>query len=442
MAKALTAPAVQKLRPGKERREVPDGGCAGLYLIIQPSGHRSWALRFRRPGGATAKLTLGPVDLSGKEAEAEPVLGVPLTLAGARRLAADLHHQRAKGRDIVAAKHRERLEREARGAKTFAAAAAAFITQHAMRKTRCWLEQSRLLGLQPNAEGDLEVIPRGLSDRWHGRPIDSIDADDIHGIVDEARERGVPGLKRRADGPTEARARSMFGALSMMFSWLIAKRRLSQNPCTGVARPDTPERRDRVLSNTEIIALWRAADAEKRSEFGAPLKLLLLTGGRLNEVTGMRRAELSDDGATWTIPSSRTKNKRTHVVPLPPLARTLIESVPTTGDLVFTTDGAHPVVIGSKIKHRLDAAMKCPPWRIHDLRRTAATGMAEIGIAPHIVEACLNHISGAKAGVAGTYNRAAYAPEKAAALTRWATHIDGLVSGRTADTVPLKARAS
>lgn len=443
MTKTLTAPGVKKLRPGKKRCEIPDGGCAGLHLVIQPSGHKAWALRFRRPGGKTAKLTLGPVDLSGKEATAEPVLGIPLTLAGARQLAGELHRQRAMGRDIVAARHRERLEREARGAKTFAAAASDFIEQHAKRKTKAkgWLEQSRLLGLQPNAESDLEVIPRGLADRWRDRGIDSIDGDDIHGIVDEAREQGVPGLKRRADGPTEARARAMFAALSMMFKWLISKRRVHKNPCTDVTRPDTPQARDRVLTNTEIVAFWRAADAE-RTEFGAALKLLLLTGSRLNEVTGMRRAELSDDGTTWTLPKERTKNCRAHVVPLPPLARELIETAPTTGDLVFTTDGAHPVVVGSKIKHRLDAAMKCPPWRIHDLRRTAATGMAEIGIMPHVIEACLNHVGGAKAGVAGVYNRAAYGPEKAAALARWAAHVDGLVSGRVADYVPLKARAS
>jgi integrase len=441
MTKTLTAPAVKKLRRGKKRREIPDGGCAGLHLVIQPSGHKAWALRFRRPGGKTAKLTLGPVDLSDKEATAEPVLGIPLTLAGARQLAGELHRQRAMGRDIVAVKHSERLEREARGAKTFATAAADFIEQHARRKTRCWLEQSRLLGLQPNAESGLEVIPKGLADRWRDRPIDSIDGDDIHAIVDEAREQGVPGLKRRVDGPTETRARAMFGALSMMFRWLISKRRLSQNPCTGVTRPDTPEQRDRVLDNAEIVKFWQAADAE-RVEFGTPLKLLLLTGSRLNEVTGMRRAELSDDGTTWTLPKERTKNRRAHVVPLPPLARELIENTPTTGDLVFTTDGAHPVVVGSKIKHRLDAAMQIPPWRIHDLRRTAATGMAEIGIMPHVIEACLNHVGGAKAGVAGIYNRAAYGPEKAAALARWAAHVDGLVSGRVADYVPLKARAS
>jgi integrase len=444
MAKTFTAAAIERLKSANVRREIADGGCAGLYLVIQPgTGRKSWALRFRRPGGKTAKVTLGGVDLSRKEA-GEPVLGSPLTLAGARQLAAELHRQRAMGKDIIAAKHRDRLEREARGTRTFAAAAADFINQHARRKTRCWLEQARLLGLQPNAEGDLEVIPRGLSDRWRDRPIAEIDGDDVHAIVDEAREQGVPGLERRADGPTEARARAMFTALATMFRWLIGKRRLNENPCTGVTRPDTPEKRDRVLTDAEIVTFWRAADAE-RVEFGAPLKLLLLTGNRLNEVTGMRRAELSDDGTTWTIPGGRTKNKRTHVVPLPPLARTLIEDVPTTGDFVFTTDGAHPVVIGSKIKRRLDTAMQVPPWRIHDLRRTAATGMADLQIAPHIIEAALNHISGAKAGVAGVYNRAAYAPEKKAALERWGAHVEGLVTGKTAKKlilIPPKARAS
>jgi hypothetical protein len=101
MAKTLTAVAVKNFRPGKGRREIPDGGCPGLYLVIQTSGHRSWALRFRRPSGRPAKLTLGLVDLSGKEAESVPVLGQPLTLASARRVAADIGHQRALGRDVV-----------------------------------------------------------------------------------------------------------------------------------------------------------------------------------------------------------------------------------------------------------------------------------------------------------------------------------------------------
>ena len=110
----------------------------------------------------------------------------------------------------------------------------------------------------------------------------------------------------------------------------------------------------------------------------------------------------------------------------------------TTDDLVFTTTGTTPISGWAMIKRRLDAAMKIPAWRLHDLRRTAATGMAEIGIAPHIVEAALNHISGAKAGVAGTYNRAAYAAEKKAALKRWASHVGGLVAGRKSKVVPLR----
>jgi len=111
-------------------------------------------------------------------------------------------------------------------------------------------------------------------------------------------------------------------------------------------------------------------------------------------------------------------------------------------NLVFTTTGRSPVSGWSKIKDRLDEAMGKPPhWILHDLRRTAATGMAELGIAPHIVEAVLNHISGAKAGVAGTYNRAAYAAEKKAALERWAAHITGLIEGRPANVTALRGRS-
>jgi integrase len=126
------------------------------------------------------------------------------------------------------------------------------------------------------------------------------------------------------------------------------------------------------------------------------------------------------------------------VVPLPRLARSLVESVKATGEFVFTKDGKKPVAVGSMLKSVLDGVMKIPHWQFRDLRRTAATGMAEIGIPPHVVEAVLNHVSGAKAGVAGTYNRALYKEEKAAALERWASHIEGLVSGRPARVLPMK----
>ena len=328
MAKTLTAAAVKNYRPGKGRREIPDGGCPGLYLVIQASGHRSWAMRFRRPNGKPAKLTLGPVDLSGKEAESEPVLDSPLTLASARRLAAEIHRQRAMGRDVVAdydaSRRRQKSEHESRAKSTFAAAARDFIEQYASKKTRRWRETARLLGLAyPPTGGEPTPIKGGLCERWSDKPIAEIDGHDIHSLIDETRRSGAPGLERRSDGPTEARARVMLSCLSKMFGWLVQHRRVSQNPCKDVHRPEASRARDRVLTDAEIVKFWRATDAE-RKEFSALLKLLLLTGCRLNEVAGMTRAELSDDGATWNIPGARTKNKRPHVVPLAPLARKMV----------------------------------------------------------------------------------------------------------------------
>ena len=457
MAK-LTAASVEKLKASRRRREIPDSGCPGLYLIVQPSGAKSWALRFRRPGGRTAKLTLGPV-LSGRE-EGEAVLGGPLTLAGAHLVATSLKRQRAMGHDIVATRHREKLERKAGVAKTFALAATDFVERYAMREIRRWQEQARLLGLRPAAEGrGLEIIPRGIADRWRDRPVAEIDGDDIHNIIDEVREKGVPGTERRAEGQTESLARLMFAVLSKLFAWLVERRRIKQNPCKGVHRPRPARARDRVLTDQEIRWFWAAAGTIGQL-YGPLVRLLLLTGARLNEVAGMRRAELSADGTAWDLPGERTKNRRPHTVPLPPMARDILATVGAGSNFVFSTTGRSPVSVGSKVKRRLDAAMlaealkqvtvagrgrsnaKIKPWRLHDLRRTAATGMAEIGVPPHVVEACLNHISGAKVGVAGVYNRAAYATEKRAALGRWADHIEGLIKGRPAKIVAFKKKAS
>src|SRR5262249_32029643 len=154
-------------------------------------------------------------------------------------------------------------------------------------------------------------------------------------------------------------------------------------------------------------------------------------GQRLGEVAGMRRDELTDDGATWHIPSSRTKNKRPHTVPLAPAAQALI---PADGkyQLVFTTTGTTPPSGWTRAKRRLDALMlaearkqrgkdaSIAPWVLHDLRRTAVTGMVELGVLPHVVETVVNHISGAKASVAGVYNRSELLSERKAALQRWA----------------------
>jgi integrase len=206
------------------------------------------------------------------------------------------------------------------------------------------------------------------------------------------------------------------------------------------------------LSTSEIRWFWRAADALGQP-FGALFQLLLLTGMRLREAAHMTWAELDDDRTVVSLPGARTKNGRPHLVFLSPLARECLAGVRRIEgkpDYVFTTTGITPVSGFSKAKRDLDEAMleiavienlkaAIEPWRLHDLRRTCATTMAEIGIAPHIVEACLNHISGHKGGVAGTYNRASYANAKRAAWERWAAHIETIVSGRPANIVPIRA---
>lgn len=440
MATLLTAASVMRLKPRLTRTEIRDAGCPGLILIIQPSGYKSWAMRFRRPNGELTRIALGTVAVEQQETPTEPAIGMPLTLASARRLATVVNRERSLGRDFVAARHQQKLEWQAKAAATFDRAAIDFVEQHVRRKTRRWQQQARMLGIKLAADGiALEVAPKGLADRWCSRPVSEIDADDIFALVDEAWENGVPGLERRNHGSSEPRARKMYGALSKMFNWLIQRRRAKANPCTGIHAPQPPRSRDRVLAKEEIVTLWAAADT-LTEPFGGCVKLLLLTGCRLNEVCGMRRSELSADRKVWTIPGQRTKNHLAHDVPLSTLARGLLASVDTRGDLVFTTNGRTSISGWSKMKKRLDEAMLAgqpaqnsdkvkPGWRLHDLRRTCATGMSEIGILPHIVEACLNHVSGAKAGVAGIYNRATYGPEKRVAFERWAAHVHGLING-------------
>jgi integrase len=442
-SKVLTAQAVAKVRPTDYVREVPDAGAPGLYLIIYPSGKKSWAYRFRRPGDRrSAKLVLGSVNTTGDaNRDPDPVIGGHLTLAGAHRLVAALRHRLAMGRDPAADHQADRHKLSLLAADTFAVAASDFLLQHAKVKTRRWRDQARLLGLREAGEG-LELIDKGLADRWRNKPLSEIDADVIFRLIEEVRNKGVPGLELRNSDPSEPRALGMFAVLSKMFNWLADKRRIKVSPLAQLKRPSAGRARDRVLGNDEIVRFWRAADVTPKP-FAAMLRLLLLTGARLNEGARMERVELSADLATWTIPSTRTKNHRTHVVPLPPLARSLLSGLEQTPEcrFVFTTNQRAPVGGFSKWKRRLDAKMALDePYRFHDLRRTAATGMAEIGIAPHIVEAILNHTSGHKASVAGIYNRAAYAPEKKAALERWAAHVEALVSGRAASVVSIKQR--
>ena len=298
-----------------------------------------------------------------------------------------------------------------------------------------------MLGLRPTAEG-LEVIPGGLAQRWADKPLTQIDGHDIHQLWSpRMRERGAPGLERRSDGLTETRARAMLSCLSRMFRWLVQHRRVETNPCAGVHRPEAPKARERVLSNDEIKALWLATDCTRPEPPFGGSPSAAVAAHRLPAQRDCRPAlgGVGADGTQINLPGNRTKNHRPHVVPLVPLAQSIIAAMPRIADCpyVFTTHGEAPVAIGSKIKQRLDEGMGSLEWewRIHDLRRTAVTGMAELGIRPDVIELVVNHVSGSRGGIAGVYDRRELLPDRRNALERWAVQVQGIVSDKPAKVV-------
>jgi integrase len=386
-----------------------------------------------RFGGHPRKLTLGTVlVLERGDAEPEaPAIDGALTLAAARKLATDALHKVKQGIDPAKGK---RIEIEAsrdaaavRGEDTVENLAAQFIERYAKVKgNRTWARSK--------AYFDNEVLPR-----WKGKTVHEITTEDIEDLIDAiAEERPIA-------------ANRVLAAVRKWFAWMggkykggqkaILKSRLRTAPCVGIEAPGEEKKRDRVLTDGEIKALWAACgkgDPEGSSGIGEPFgsfaKMLLLTGQRRAEVAGMRWSEIDKDKSVWTIPGERTKNKLVHVVPLSTQVVSIIDAVkPIAGDFVFTTTGDSALGGFSRAKERIDKKMKATkPWTFHDLRRTASTNMGDIGVQPHVIEAVLNHVSGHRVGVAGTYNRAAYSAEKADALQRWGDHVERLVTDKPA----------
>jgi integrase len=236
----------------------------------------------------------------------------------------------------------------------------------------------------------------------------------------------VVGVKRRdvAVGLTEieanhspvvaARARA---ALSAFFAWAIREGfEIPANPVSGTNRPVEPSARDRVLGPAELKAVWNACNSD---DAGRIVRLLILLGQRRDEISKLQWSEVQGD--RLILPGGRTKNGREHTVPLPPQALALLPE--PCGDYVFGR--GRGFTSWSLAKSQLDLRSGVSDWTLHDIRRSMATGMAELGILPHIIEAILNHASGHRAGVAGIYNRARYEAEMRQALNIWAAILRG-----------------
>jgi integrase len=396
MAKALTARALQTIKPDKARREIPDGLLRGLFFIVQPSGMKSWAIRYRH-GRRTRKHTLG----------AYPAID----LKSARELSAKALRAVAEGRDPG---HEKAQVRNAK-LDTVEGAVAQFIERRKQANRPRTIQSTELL-LR------LHVLPR-----WRGRAVASITRRDVLDMVDRVIDAGTPIAANRA-----------LTATKTFFNWCVGRDIIAASPCTGVKPPTAERARDRILTDNELSLVWHAAE-EIGWPYGPLVQMLIVTGQRRDEVAKMQWSEIDLTERLWTLPRERAKNDRPHSVPLSPLATSVLKkSVPRiAGPYVFTTNGETASSGYSHAKRRLDAQLpkEMPAWRWHDLRRTLASGMARLGVNLPTIEKVLNHVSGSFGGIVSVYQHHDFADEKRKALEAWSAHIEKLISGKAADKV-------
>jgi integrase len=414
MSDQLTVMAIEKMQPGASRREIPDGKQRGLHLIVQTTGAKSWGVRYRDVTGRTRKLTLGSWP--------------SVDLAQARKLASKAISAVADGRDPAAEKQKARREAVRAEEDSFEALAERFLRERAMEKNRSRTvrEYARQLGFRLGEDGALTKSHGGIIIEWRGRRASEIKRADVKKLIGAIRARGAGVLANRT-----------LATLSIIFGWAVKEEIIKENPCFGIERPSSEETRDRVLADEELVRIWKACDA-LGYPFGDSIKLMILTGQRRGEVAGMQWRELDLDAGTWSMPKERTKNGRSHIVPLPASAVELLQKVPRLpGDFVFTVDGAGPASAFAHAKERLDDAIDpaLEPWTFHDLRRSLATGLQRLGIRLEVTEAVLNHVSGSRSGVAGIYQRHDWASEKRAALEAWSNHVLKIVNGSVTSNV-------
>jgi integrase len=408
----FTKPLVASLalptgKTGKTEAIYFDSELPGFGVRLREGGSKVFIFQYKI-GNKHRRITLGRCSA--------------LELTEARKQAGALHAKVRLGEDPAAVK----AENRSRAEETFGQCVKTFLAWQ-----RGQVRHSSFKDIERHLSKHLVPL--------HGLHIGKIDKRAIAAQLSRIATRA----------PTQAnRARA---SLSCFLNWAAGEGLVETNAALHTNKAEESEPRDRHLSNAEIHALWHALPA---GDFGDILKLLLLTGQREREISELRWGEV--DFESWEkkepdgrviklaphgvirLPKERTKNGRSHAIPMSPMVRAILEARPRQDRALVFGNGAGGFSGWSKAKARLDAAVKIPDWRIHDLRRTCATGMADLGVQPHIIEACLNHVSGHKAGVAGIYNRSTYEPEKATALTIWADHVAAVIGGRKSKVTALR----
>jgi integrase len=379
-----------------------DEGVPGLALRVSSTGRKTWTFHYTSPGdGKRARLTIGTYPAT--------------TLANARGLATE-----ARGAVEAGTDPRTRTT----GAMTIATLVQSYVEKHvASLRTAVEIERRIRRNIVP-------VIGEVRLADFHRR--------DVNRCVDPIIKRGSPIEAARA-----------FEDLRAMLRWAVSRGDLDHNPIDGMKKPATSKPRERVLSDDEILSLWTGLPAAlAKSVTGQRIiKLCLITAQRVGEVAGMRRAELDFKRALWSLPGSRTKNAHPHAVPLSPMAQGIIkEALADAGSsgFVFPSDsGATGTVPPRSIAKTLAKAIAkrrlgLTPFTVHDLRRTALTGMAKLGVAPIVIGHVANHRTTTKAGeTLAVYIQHQYEKEKREALELWADRLQGIIAGG-GDVVPMR----
>ena len=415
--RTLTDLAVKKIKPpAAGRAEHWDAALPGFGLRVSSSGVKSWVL-MTRVNGRQKRITLGRYP--------------GLRLDKARELARDNLYQASKGVDPTEEK-RSRKAEAAAAAKakqetgylpgSFGDVAERYIKRETPRLRRGW-EVERIIRRELLGEKNAD---------WSDRPIDGLRKRDAiqatNALLDEGKPQAANLLARY---------------IKRIFNWAVEQDELENSPFASMKPPAALVSRDRVLTDGEVKAIWEGAN-DMGWRFGPFIQLLVVTGQRRNEVAGMRWTDLKDldtpEKALWTIPRERAKSDRAHDVPLSPLAVEILDALPRSkSDFVFPATSGEGHISGySKVKRRLDEKTEVTNWRLHDFRRTMATGMARLGVAELVLAKVLNHSARAVAGITAVYDRHTYLDEKRHALNAWARKLESIVRPGDDKVVPLR----
>jgi integrase len=402
----LSQTTVRKLAlpAGVNEKIVFDAALPGFGLRLRAGGKRTWIVQYR-VGAKQRRVTLGTIET--------------LVAEEARKRAKSALSKVHLGRDPQL----EKAEARAQSAVTLGAIVERYLEERASKR------------LRPRT---LAEVTRSLREHW--KPLHAVPLTKLTRVAVAAQ------LGRIAKERGQIAANRSRAYLSTLYAWAIAEGLTDSNPIVGTNKAAEEISRDRVLSDQELRLVWSCAG---EGDYSVIVRLLILTGQRREEVAAMRWSELDFDKNLWRIWAERTKNGLPHDLPLPIQA---VEILKAHGrqegrDLVFGSREG-PFQGWSRAKGSLDSRIlaelkregenaKLQRWRLHDIRRTVATRMIELGVLPHVVEAVLNHISGHKAGVAGVYNRAAYTAEKRQALDLWAAHVVAVTKGTASNVVSL-----